>query len=87
MWFLGTQITYSEFEELVDKAAAALKENGVKRGDRVAIVLPNCPANLVAFYAIVSLGATAVYHNPLVHGARAGGAVRGSRGEGYGVLG
>lgn len=65
MWFLGTQITYSEFGELVDKAAAVLKENGVKRGDRVAVVLPNCPANLVAFYAIVSLGATAVYHNPL----------------------
>lgn len=65
MWFMGTSITYSEFGELVDKAAGVLKDKGVKRGDRVAVVLPNCPENLVAFYAIVCLGATAVYHNPL----------------------
>ncbi|MDR0848388.1 MAG: AMP-binding protein, partial [Propionibacteriaceae bacterium] len=38
---------------------------GVKAGDRVAIILPNCPQHVVAFYAIVRLGAIVVEHNPL----------------------
>lgn len=65
LWFMGASTTYSQFGELVEKAAGVLANKGVKPGDKVAVVLPNCPQNLVAFYAIVSLGATAVYHNPL----------------------
>jgi long-chain acyl-CoA synthetase len=37
----------------------------VKPGDRVALVLPNCPQHVVAFYAVLRLGAIAVEHNPL----------------------
>ncbi|MEX5300472.1 AMP-binding protein, partial [Kocuria sp. CPCC 205292] len=36
-----------------------------RRGDRVAIVLPNCPQHIVAFYAVLRLGAVVVEHNPL----------------------
>jgi long-chain acyl-CoA synthetase len=37
----------------------------VRRGDRVALVLPNCPQHVVAFYAVLRLGAVVVEHNPL----------------------
>ena len=38
---------------------------GVRAGDRVALVLPNCPQHVVAFYAVLRLGAIVVEHNPL----------------------
>ena len=38
---------------------------GVRRGDRVALVMPNCPQHVVAFYAVLRLGAVVVEHNPL----------------------
>ena len=37
----------------------------MQRGDPVAIVLPNCPQHIVAFYAVLRLGAVVVEHNPL----------------------
>ncbi len=83
MWFLGASTTYRQFGKAVSQAAAMLASKGVKAGDRVAVALPNCPQNMITFYAILSLGATAVYHNPLYtarelevpfrdHGARVG---------------
>ena len=63
--FLGTRITYRELKDQVDRFATALAGLGVKRGDRVAIVLPNCPQNVIAFFAALRLGAIVVQHNPL----------------------
>ncbi|WP_065570473.1 long-chain-fatty-acid--CoA ligase [Microbacterium oleivorans] len=63
--FFGRETTYAALAETVDRAAAGLRELGVKRGDRVAIVLPNCPQHIVAFYAVLRLGAVVVEHNPL----------------------
>ena len=63
--FFGRETTYAALAEAVDRAAAGLRELGVKRGDRVAIVLPNCPQHIVAFYAVLRLGAVVVEHNPL----------------------
>ena len=37
----------------------------MQAGDRVALVLPNCPQHVVAFYAVLRLGAVVVEHNPL----------------------
>ena len=42
-----------------------LAAHGVRAGDPVAIVLPNCPQHIVAFYAVLRLGAVVVEHNPL----------------------
>ena len=42
---------------------------GVQAGDRVALILPNCPQHIAAFYAILRLGAIVVEHNPLYTGA------------------
>ena len=63
--FLGTTITYRELKDAVDRFAAGLTRLGVDKGDRVALVLPNCPQNVIAFYAALRLGAVVVQHNPL----------------------
>lgn len=63
--FFGKQTTYEEYGVEVKQAAGALQKLGVKRGEHVAILLPNCPQALVAFYAILSIGAVPVLHNPL----------------------
>lgn len=63
--FFGATTTYVELAAQVDQAAEALRRLGVGRGDRVALVLPNCPQHVVAFYAVLRLGAVVVGHNPL----------------------
>ena len=63
--FFGAETTYTELAEEVSRAAEALRTVGVKAGDRVALVLPNCPQHVVAFYAALRLGAVVVEHNPL----------------------
>ena len=63
--FFGRETTYRDLHEAIERAAAGLRDLGVERGDPVAIVLPNCPQHIVAFYAILRIGAIAVEHNPL----------------------
>ncbi len=63
--FYGATTTYSDLDDQVSRAASALAGLGVKAGDRVGIVLPNCPQHVVAFYAALRLGAVVVEHNPL----------------------
>ncbi|MDZ8172359.1 long-chain-fatty-acid--CoA ligase [Microbacterium xanthum] len=63
--FFGRTTTYRELEEQIARAAAGLAARGVAAGDPVAIVLPNCPQHIVAFYAVLRLGAVIVEHNPL----------------------
>ena len=63
--FFGATMTYGKIHDQVLRVAASLKRLGVGPGDRVAIILPNCPQHIIAFYAIVRLGAIAVEHNPL----------------------
>ncbi|HVE74617.1 MAG TPA: AMP-binding protein [Mycobacteriales bacterium] len=63
--FLGTRMTYRALKDEVDRFATALNRLGVSKGDRVALVLPNCPQNVIAFFATLRLGAIVVEHNPL----------------------
>lgn len=56
------EITYSELKLQVDKLATALNDLGVKKGDKVATILPTCPQFIIADYAIMRLGAV---HVPL----------------------
>jgi long-chain acyl-CoA synthetase len=63
--FLGAKTTYKELKDLVDRFAGVLQKLGVGKGDRVAVVLPNCPQNVIAFFAAMRLGAVVVEHNPL----------------------
>ncbi len=63
--FFGATTTYAELGEQVLRAAEGLRLLGVQKGDPVALVLPNCPQHVVAFYAVLRLGAIVVEHNPL----------------------
>jgi long-chain acyl-CoA synthetase len=63
-WF-GKKITYASLLQEVERCSAALAGLGVSKGDRVALVLPNTPQYVVAFYATVRLGAVVVGNNPL----------------------
>ena len=63
--FFGAGTTYAQLGEQVQSVAEGLRVLGVQAGDRVAIVLPNCPQHIVAFYAVLRLGAIVVEHNPL----------------------
>ena len=63
--FFGATTSYQRLGEEISRVANGLSRLGVKAGDRVALVLPNCPQHVVAFYAILRLGAVAVEHNPL----------------------
>ena len=63
--FFGRTTKYKELYEQVDRAALGLRKLGVRAGDRVALVLPNCPQHVIAFYAVLQLGAVVVEHNPL----------------------
>ncbi|MEU0080512.1 long-chain-fatty-acid--CoA ligase [Micromonospora tulbaghiae] len=63
--FYDATTTFTELADQVSRAAEALRRLGVGPGDRVALVLPNCPQHVVAFYAVLRLGAVVVEHNPL----------------------
>ncbi len=63
--FFGAETTYAELGDQIDRAAEGLRVLGVQKGDTVALVLPNCPQHIVAFYAVLRLGAIVVEHNPL----------------------
>ncbi|NLT27192.1 MAG: AMP-binding protein [Microbacteriaceae bacterium] len=63
--FFGAELTFAELHDRVLRFANGLRRIGVQRGDRVALVMPNCPQHVIAYYAVVRLGAVAVEHNPL----------------------
>jgi len=63
--FLGTQLTWGEVKDRSDRLATALARMGIVKGDRVGIMLPNCPDYGIAAFAILRLGAIVVNVNPL----------------------
>ncbi len=65
--FYGKKISYAELDGLANQFARALTELGVKKGDRVALMLPNVPQMVIAYYGTLKLGAIAVATNPLYH--------------------
>jgi long-chain acyl-CoA synthetase len=63
--FLGKTMPYKTLWESALRFAGALTEQGVKPGDRAAIMMPNCPQFVIAFYGALAAGATVVNVNPL----------------------
>jgi long-chain acyl-CoA synthetase len=62
------EISYGELLALVEKAASAFHGAGVMKGDRVGLMLPNCPEYVVAFFGALRIGATTTQVNPLYVG-------------------
>ncbi|MCX5833125.1 MAG: long-chain fatty acid--CoA ligase [Deltaproteobacteria bacterium] len=63
--FQGYSVTYRELKDMVDRFATCLADFGVRQGDAVAILLPNLIPCVVAYFAILRLGAITVMNNPL----------------------
>lgn len=63
--FFGATTTYAQLGDQIARVAEGLRLLGVQKGDTVALVLPNAPQHIVAFYAVLRLGGIVVEHNPL----------------------
>jgi long-chain acyl-CoA synthetase len=63
--FMGAQLTFGEVRSQVDRLATSLARLGIGKGDRIGIMLPNCPQYLISFFAIVRLGAIITNINPI----------------------
>ena len=63
--FKGATLTYRELDQLSDRCASAFRALGVKRGDRVGLLLPNCPQFFIAEFAAWKLGAIIAPLNPI----------------------
>lgn len=63
--FYGTCISYGELDDLTTRFAFALRQLGISQGDRVALMLPNIPQTVIAYYGILKAGAVVVLTNPL----------------------
>lgn len=64
--FEGRQIKYSELNTATNRLANAMKANGIQKGDRVALYLPNIPEFAVCYFAALKTGAIAVSVNPML---------------------
>lgn len=63
--FQNTRITYKKLRERAELFAGALRRMGVRSGQRVAIMLPNLPQTMIAFWGVIKAGAVVVMTNPL----------------------
>ena len=62
---MGKTLSYGELVQQVDQFSRVLSSLGVTKGDRVGLVLPNCPQYVIAYYATLRLGGVVVGNNPL----------------------
>ena len=65
LYYYNNTLSWNEVSAMIDKCAAALVANGVKKGDRVVVCLPNTPQCVAAVYAINKIGAIASMLHPL----------------------
>ncbi len=63
--FMGKELNYSDFLDLVNRMAQGLQELGVGKGSHVGIFLPNCPQFAISYFGILKAGATVVNYSPL----------------------
>ncbi|MGZ5128112.1 MAG: long-chain-fatty-acid--CoA ligase [Actinomycetota bacterium] len=63
--FFGRHLSYGWLLKEVERFSAVLAGLGVQKGDRVGLILPNCPEYVIAWYACMRIGAIAVGNNPL----------------------
>lgn len=64
--FFGRKFTYQELTKEAHGFASVLQKKGVQKGDRVAIMLPNCPQYVIAYYGILIAGGIVTQVNPML---------------------
>jgi long-chain acyl-CoA synthetase len=65
LWFKGRTMSWRELEDEANACAAAFEALGVRKGDRISLLLPNCPQFLIAEYGAWKLGAVVCPLNPI----------------------
>ncbi|MGG1879111.1 long-chain fatty acid--CoA ligase [Paenibacillus cisolokensis] len=65
VYFMGKTLTYKQLLEASYRMANALRGKGINKGDRVAIMLPNCPQVVISYFGALLSGAVVVMTNPL----------------------
>ena len=65
LFFYGARLSFRELNDLTTRFAHGLLRLGVKRGDRVALMLPNIPQTVIAYYGVLKAGAIVAPMNPL----------------------
>ncbi|WP_040208750.1 long-chain-fatty-acid--CoA ligase [Neobacillus jeddahensis] len=63
--FFGKKINYGQLNTISQKFTSALQKNQVQKGDRVAVMLPNCPQYVISYYGILTAGAIVTQVNPM----------------------
>ncbi|PLS02775.1 long-chain-fatty-acid--CoA ligase [Neobacillus cucumis] len=63
--FYSKKITYEQLNRLAQNFTSALQKKQVQKGDRVAIMLPNCPQYVISYYGILNAGAIVTQVNPM----------------------
>ena len=63
--FLGRVTSYADLQQAVDRVAAGLQREGVKKGTKVGLFLPNTPTFIIYYFAVLKAGGTIVNFNPL----------------------
>ena len=63
--FENMNMTYAQLRDKAEQFAASLREHGLENGDRVAIMLPNLPQTIIAFWGALKAGGIVVMTNPL----------------------
>ncbi|MBP1742604.1 MAG: fadD1, partial [Deltaproteobacteria bacterium] len=63
--FFSRRLTYQQIKERSDRFAASIQNLGIRKGDRVVLLLPNSPQFLVAYYGLLKAGTVIVPLNPL----------------------
>ncbi len=61
---IGYKMTYAQLKDMVDRFAAALQKIGIKKGDKISIMLPNLPQYVIAYFGALKTGAIVVNTNP-----------------------
>lgn len=64
LYFFGKTLSYHECHSLVERFACGLAALGIRKGDRVALCLPNCPQAVIAYFGILRAGGIVVACNP-----------------------
>src|SRR5690242_7439516 len=62
--FFGARMTYREINDEANRLARGLQDLGIQKGDRVALVLPNCPQFVISYFAVLKAGGIVVPTNP-----------------------
>src|SRR5699024_1634606 len=65
LYFMGKEMTFAEVYSEAKKTAAYFQSLGLEKGDRVAIMLPNCPQAVISYYGVLLAGGIVVQTNPL----------------------